>query len=1491
MCSDRNYAEELKNKLDVIKKNVKESGRSRNIYNVFLASESFPRALKERLKKSSSIKDKEIDIIDEYLEYVRNEKNLDEKEEERVDYQKDYKKFKEKVKFLRIEFFLSCYRAALKKKYGKNIDSDMYYIVNKCKEILRMIYGGDKKLDLNNISQPSRSASENTISWMIGEKKIKGSQSVYGMFYSEIAGSRGRIFKFNADLIPGSGNLYIDASKSIIAEYHRDFLESVKVAYEKAKKDYMKKSDSKLHEEYDICWNVEKCEEIDGLILEIKGTSAGLAFYVLFRSLLEDTELEQKCCLTGVVEKNSNRVHSVGSVYEKVLEAINTYKPIIFPYENIKEVEDAVKTAERVPLLWDEIFPVKYLEDAYFKAVGIRGAIKKYLGAISKRCRFFDSPFMPRAFSGIFNDLFIPVGLESYEKSGYEGKRLRQFDQVIEEYSHLILVAPPGGGKTSHLYYLIQNSALDGRRKIELGRSLDEVNLPVYIGCDSINESLDTGDEISIGEIVIENIRKECAEIIGSNVKQFEQMIPKIMKNGRVSVFMDGFDAFHSVRNRKEIKDAINRFSIAFPGCPVCVTSRISNYPGNPFSPGESAGEFKLAGFRKNEINLFVKRWFDLSGNTIRGDKLRAKLRSNSRLMAVASNPLILTMICKIFGEDKDIPENSALIYEKCLDLMIEEWKKSIKDSPIIKMTRMDIDMIIGMYKEKLDNLKKSIADKEALRDILNKKSSVNVLKTDKIICILKKIAYKIITNNTYQGCIGENEAIVVIKSCINQCTLPDDITPDDILVQLVQRHGILVKTQTTDFTGYRFIHDGFLDYLTTAELVEKDKWIDTALSNISNTEWQEPIKMAMGLAEPDDADKFLGKLMELNERDPLQRPLMLACRCISDGRIELQDKTSSIKIIDEITGLFNSQSPMHFLSPVVLDTISLLGQSVKKVKDKVASFSKNGKKHLRIKSIIAMGRMGYDPRIIEILKDQINQEREKDPEIRICAVNSLAMIGSVESIDDLVNVTLNDENQRVRWRASSALTMIDPDKAVTKIIDSYNDNENALSALISIIPSESVSEYINKKIRGDSELTERRAMFKIQTGKISDSNFFAFLKKLAEHRKITLNSPQESIGFDEAFSILKNIVMDKVENSTDKKDPGEQRKQFRKELRKFALRVIFGIIELQQESDSFQTTGENNFLIDILRDENNSPQIRATAAEILSLIESKKIINILIESLKYPDKVIIGTISKILVKKKSDKIIDLLVEIIYDKYKGESKFTPDSKKQAISILGSIGNEKTVNKLMEILNNPDNAEYMRAGSASALGKIPGSGNRKVVESLINAIDSRSPDIQINAVKSPGDLRTTDPEVIKKLMELIKFGEPWLCIPAIDSLGKIFNAIKNNNKKEEISGLLYSKLHELINAKNYFDIQEQLIQTLVDMGKSGEVAGKIRKSKIINDKASDFHLRKYTIGLPGEYGGEKEDITTLKNALNDDDFEIRVSAGESLEKLSRRPIPK
>lgn len=83
--------------------------------------------------------------------------------------------------------------------------------------------------------------------------------------------------------------------------------------------------------------------------------------------------------------------------------------------------------------------------------------------------------------------------------------------------------------------------------------------------------------------------------------------------------------------------------------------------------------EVEIADFDDTQIKDFAEKWF-WSYSSIEGSNFLLKLSANPRVRELASNPLLLTLLCLIFQEYSDFPINRADLYQEGISLLLKKW-------------------------------------------------------------------------------------------------------------------------------------------------------------------------------------------------------------------------------------------------------------------------------------------------------------------------------------------------------------------------------------------------------------------------------------------------------------------------------------------------------------------------------------------------------------------------------------------------------------------------------------------------------------------------------------------------------------------------------------------------------------------------------------------------------------------------------------------------
>jgi predicted NACHT family NTPase len=141
-----------------------------------------------------------------------------------------------------------------------------------------------------------------------------------------------------------------------------------------------------------------------------------------------------------------------------------------------------------------------------------------------------------------------------------------------------------------------------------------------------------------------------------------------LLREGRAVVLLDGLDEVRHADNNRVLKE-IRDFSTRFNANRFVITCRISakEYTFEQFT------EVEVADFDDQQIQQFVTNWFQRQ-NSKKALQFIKKLKENQRIKELATNPLLLTLLCLLFGESTDFPANRSELYEQGLDVLLRKW-------------------------------------------------------------------------------------------------------------------------------------------------------------------------------------------------------------------------------------------------------------------------------------------------------------------------------------------------------------------------------------------------------------------------------------------------------------------------------------------------------------------------------------------------------------------------------------------------------------------------------------------------------------------------------------------------------------------------------------------------------------------------------------------------------------------------------------------------
>lgn len=365
--------------------------------------------------------------------------------------------------------------------------------------------------------------------------------------------------------------------------------------------------------------------------------------------------------------------------------------------------------------------------------------------------------------------------------------------EALSTESRLLVLGRPGAGKTTFLRYLAISA---------IGKKLPTNLVPILVSLREWSSQSTTKLETAL-----------VRQFHVCDLKKPREFVRNLLRKGRCLVLLDGFDEIDPGQRTMAINQ-IEGLSKDYPKNRYVLSCRTA---ANVYTFSGFA-EVEIADFTDNQIEVFVRKWFpkDIA------QKCLSELNSteNRGIFDLASNPLLLTLICIAYSETYSFPESRIELYETALEALLKKWDSSreiVRNNPYKRLT-------------------------------LNRKEM-----------FFSKIAARGFERNVdlYPKSWMESEVSDFMKeTALDQ---GGEVSARDILGTIESQHGILAKEGDRH---YRFTHLTFQEYYTAKHVVHylpTEKLINVFERYLGEPRWNEVILIVCGLHR--DASRAIHQL------------------------------------------------------------------------------------------------------------------------------------------------------------------------------------------------------------------------------------------------------------------------------------------------------------------------------------------------------------------------------------------------------------------------------------------------------------------------------------------------------------------------------------------------------------------------------------------------------------------------------------------------------
>jgi len=375
-----------------------------------------------------------------------------------------------------------------------------------------------------------------------------------------------------------------------------------------------------------------------------------------------------------------------------------------------------------------------------------RLALKHYRAAILRKHEFVYVPFRPGRPLSI-REILVPVTADCDSRNVS-----RDAQAFVAQTARLVVLGQPGAGKTM----LLRQTAL---------RFADEklkTSIPVFL---ELHRLMGSKSDLET-ELTLQLEREGFP-----NPRPFLRLS---LEKGTACLLLDGLDEVRQderPRVVRQLTDLVEKY----PKVRAVVTCRDAVYKQELVEAGFVS--IRMRPFSDHQIRRFLKAWAPYMPREKSVEQLSETLRARPKIMVLARNPLLLTIIAYLYTDTAhELPHSRVEFYDLAIDVLLSQWHQ-----------------VLNHYQA---------SDKRL---------------------VLQRLALALHERRAVKAGDGRSATqpgvIATMKQTLDELGLHPTQDALPLLDEVVERSGLLLRIEGGK--RYQFIHSALQEYLTAAELQE----------------------------------------------------------------------------------------------------------------------------------------------------------------------------------------------------------------------------------------------------------------------------------------------------------------------------------------------------------------------------------------------------------------------------------------------------------------------------------------------------------------------------------------------------------------------------------------------------------------------------------------------------------------------------------------------